>query len=142
MTNKRKYSYHKDGTLPDITGDYIFVFGSNLRGIHGRGAALIAKKMFGAEYGVGVGYTGRSYAIPTKDYFIKTLALINIKQSIQSFSEFTNDHPNLRFWVTGVACGLAGYNFHEISPCFKDCNVNCNFPEHWSKYLEPTNHET
>lgn len=136
MSNKRKYQYHKDGTLPENLSEYKFVFGSNTRGIHGKGAALVAKNKFGAEYGVGVGITGNSYAIPTKDHFLRTLPLEKIKHYINIFKDFTHNNPDLKFWVTSVGCGLAGYTAAQIAPYFKGCNTNCNFPHTWISYLE------
>lgn len=136
MPRQRKYMYHKDGTLPEDKREFIFVFGSNTRGAHGKGAALIAKDMFNAEYGVGVGYTGRSYAIPTKDRFMRPLSLPQIKFSIYLFKDFTHNRPDLKFWVTGVGCGLAGYSASQIAPYFADCNTNCSFPHTWIKYLK------
>jgi hypothetical protein len=136
MSKKRKYQYHKDGTLPENSSEWIFVFGSNLRGAHGKGAALIAKEQFGAEYGVPIGLTGKSYAIPTKDRYIRTLDLSQIKYYVQVFKDFTWNMPDMKFWVTGVGCGLAGYKPEQIAPMFKDSNINCNFPDVWRKYLE------
>ena len=136
MPRKTKYQYHKDGTLPENSSEWIFVFGSNLRGAHGKGAALVAKEKFGAEYGVPIGLTGRSYAIPTKDRYIRTLGLEQIKHYVDVFKDFTWNMPNLKFWVTAIGCGLAGYKDSDIAPMFRDCNTNCNFPHNWKQYLE------
>lgn len=136
MPKLRKYKYHKDGTLPEDSKEYIFVFGSNLRGLHGKGAALVAKEKFGAELGIGIGLTGNSYAIPTKDRWIRSLSLIEIKHYINVFKDFTYNRPDSKFWVTGVGCGLAGFKNKEISILFRECNINCNFPDVWSPYLE------
>lgn len=135
MPKLRKYKYHKDNILPENTKEYIFVFGSNTRGAHGKGAALVAKEIFNAEYGIGIGLTGRSYAIPTKDRFIRTLPLNEIKHYINLFKDFTYNKPNLKFWITRVGCGLAGYKDEQIAPYFKDSNTNCVFPEQWVKFL-------
>jgi hypothetical protein len=135
MPKRRKYKYHQDGTLPEKEENFILVFGSNLRGAHGRGLAVIAHKEYGAEYGVGVGFTGRSYAIPTKDRFIRTLDLIEIKKYVDLFKAFTHEHPEMKFWVSGVGTGLAGYRASQIAPLFRDCNTNCNFPHNWIPYL-------
>lgn len=129
-----EYQYHKDGTLPK-TSDYIFVYGSNIAGRHGKGAALIAKEKFGAEYGVGIGLKGRSYAIPTKDKYLNTLPIPEISKYIEQFKEFTYSRPDLKFWVTSVGCGLAGYKAYDIAPLFRKSNFNCNFPSHWKQYL-------
>jgi hypothetical protein len=130
------YTYHPDGTIPSSPKEYVFVFGSNTRGFHGKGAALVARNVFGAEYGVGIGITGRSYAIPTKDGSLQTLDINTINKYIHQFIEYTLNHPDIKFWVTGVGCGLAGYQAHQIAPLFKGCSSNCSFPEPWMEYLE------
>ena len=111
--------------------DMIFVFGSNLAGRHGKGAALSARQNYGAEYGVGVGRTGNSYAIPTKDERIRTLPLARIQKYVAEFIEYAQAHPELRFQVTKIGCGLAGYQEHEISPMFKEAPNNCDLPDWW-----------
>jgi len=98
----------------------IFVFGSNLLGVHGAGAALLAYTEFGAAWGVGVGLTGNSYALPTKDRFIETLPLDVIRDYIFEFIAFARDNPHLHFLVTSVGCGLAGYTPRDIAPFFQE----------------------
>ena len=102
----------------------IFVFGSNLSGRHGKGAALFAKKYHGAVYGQGVGLQGNSYAIPTKDNKIKTLPLAEIKKYVDIFIQFAQDNPDLRFILTNFGCGLAGYKNYEIAWMLKDVPPN------------------
>jgi hypothetical protein len=109
----------------------IFVFGSNLAGIHGAGAALYARKHHGAILGQGIGLQGDSYAIPTKDKKIKTLPLEQIKPHVDEFILFAKSHPELTFQVTRIGCGLAGYTDKDISPMFKDAPANCNLPDGW-----------
>jgi hypothetical protein len=130
-----RYRYHEDGTLP-TNPNVVFVFGSNLAGIHGAGAALIAVKRFGARYGVGEGLTGRSYAIPTKDHNIITLSLKDIAKAVRQFIEFAKEHSDMQFWVTRVGCGLAGYKDQEIAPLFVSAPANCNMPMDWKQFLE------
>ncbi len=137
MGRKRYYNYHQDGELPEAQSNYYFVFGSNTRGAHGKGAALVAKHKYGAETGVGIGVTGNCFAIPTKDRFMRTLMISEIKYFIYLFKEFTLNRPDLQFWVTAVGCGLAGYSHAEIAPLFIGAGSNCNFPEPWSKFVEP-----
>lgn len=136
MAKRLKYKYHKDFALPENPTEYIIVFGSNLGGYHGRGMAVIAKTFYGAEQGVGVGITGRCYAIPTKDRFIRTLDTHEIKKYVDDFKKYTNEHPELKFWVTGVGTGLAKYKPYNIAPLFIGSGVNCNFPKQWKKYLK------
>jgi hypothetical protein len=97
----------------------IFVFGSNLGGFHGAGAAYDAREKFGAQLGVGVGFTGRSYAIPTKDSNLRTLPLEEIAKYVDKFLEETKEHPDKKFLVTKIGTGLAGYSSAEIAPLFK-----------------------
>lgn len=109
----------------------IFVFGSNLAGRHGRGAALEARLRHGAVYGVGEGLSGRSYAIPTKDERLRTRPLPSIKQSVERFMKFAVEHPEMTFQVTRVGCGLAGYHDTDIAPMFAGAPTNCILPEGW-----------
>lgn len=127
-----KYEYYDSGYLPK---DRVFVFGSNIAGRHGLGAALTALRRYGAKYGIGVGYVGNSYAIPTKDKALKVLPLRDIVPYIQEFVQFTIDNPTLRFYVTPVGCGLAGYKPNVIGEHFKGA-VNCVFPSMFEQYLE------
>lgn len=109
----------------------IFVFGSNLAGRHGAGAALYATKKHGAVYGQGVGLQGTSYGIPTKDEKIETMPIDVIKAYVDEFIAFATDHPSLTFYVTPIGCGLAGYTRSEIRPLFADVPMNCRFAETW-----------
>lgn len=120
---------HRDNTIP--TGDWIFVFGSNLDGRHGAGAAKIARVNFRAEYGVAEGPTGRAYAIPTKDKKLATLPLEAIEQSVKTFVAHAASNPKLNFFVTRVGCGLAGYSDEDIAPFFADAPANCSMPVVW-----------
>ena len=99
----------------------IFVFGSNLAGRHGAGAAFFARQNHGAIYGQGIGLQGNSYAIPTKDLRIKTLPLSAIKKHVDTFIQYAKEHPELMFNVTRVGCGLAGYKDIDIAPMFAEC---------------------
>ena len=131
--------YHKDGTLPQ-NGE-VWVFGSNLAGIHGAGAAKIAVQKFGALYGCGLGWRTKSYAIPTKDEKMKVIPLDKIKEYVNMFSNATFTTQRIlqdyetAFFVTRVGCGLAGYTDAQIAPMFKDA-INCSFAEQWKPYLE------
>lgn len=109
----------------------IFVFGSNLAGRHGKGAALEAREKWGAEYGVGEGRTGDAYAIPTKDGALRTRPLGNIELSVERFVAYAKEHPELEFVVSRVGCGLAGYTDEEIAPLFAGAPANCELPPGW-----------
>lgn len=109
----------------------IFVFGSNLAGRHGAGAALCARQTHGAVLGVGVGRTGNSYAIPTKDENLRTLSLLVIHTHVEYFKLYARQNPDLTFNVTRIGCGLAGYTDTDIAPLFKDAPENCILPDGW-----------
>ena len=104
-------------TTPDrintLNKNEIFVFGSNLQGMHGGGAARIAVERFGAIMGQGVGLQGQSYAIPTMQGGVNT-----IKPFVDKFIAFAKQHPEMTFLVTRIGCGIAGFRPAEIAPLF------------------------
>lgn len=97
----------------------IFVFGSNLLGIHGKGAALTAVQKHGAIQGQGIGLQGNSYAIPTKKSPARSLDLVHINKFVADFLNFAYFTPNHIYHVTNIGCGLAGFTFHQIAPMFR-----------------------
>ena len=117
-------------------GESVFVFGSNLAGRHGAGAAKFAVQNCGAVYGYGVGHFGKSYAIPTKDQHIFTLSLFSIEQYVFFFKQYAHTKPYLTFFVTAIGTGLAGYSHEEIAPMFKDAPDNCVLPFEWKDFVE------
>ena len=129
-----KYTYHVDGS--QAPKDEIFVFGSNEAGLHGAGAARAALQHYGARYGKGFGPEGRSFAIPTKDEYIKTLPLSEIVPYVKAFILYAKTHPTKKFFMTRIGCGLAGYEDRDIAPLFRGSPTNINFPEDWQTYLE------
>ena len=113
----------RTGTLPtriipsviySLAPNEIFVFGSNALGMHHAGAARVAYNEFGAEWGNGEGLQGQSYSIPTME------GEHNTKLAIMRFTQYAREHPELKFLVTPVGCGIAGYTPEEIAPMFKD----------------------
>jgi hypothetical protein len=114
----------------------IFVFGSNLRGVHGAGAAAAARA-YGAENGKGIGLQGRSYAIPTKNYAIRTMPLPMIAQYVGKFLTFAAQSPGTTFVLTRIGCGLAGYDDAQIAPLFRDATPNVIIPDKWKPLLWP-----
>lgn len=112
----------------------IFVFGSNLAGRHGAGAALTAFRQHGAIYGQGIGIQGNSYGIPTKDENIRTLPLNKIQRYVDQFIRFAELNPEMEFQVTRIGCGLAGYEDKDIAPMFVDAPRNCILPVGWRTY--------
>ena len=101
--------------ITELKDNEIFVFGSNLAGAHGGGAARLACQRFGAVWGQGVGLQGQSYAIPTMKGGVET-----IKPYVDDFIEFARMHPELRFLVTRIGCGIAGFKPEEIAPLFAE----------------------
>jgi hypothetical protein len=114
----------------------IFVFGSNLAGIHEAGAALYARTHFGAKSGVGEGPTGQCYAIPTKDMDIKTLPLPIIHTHVGRFIQYAFDHPALTFLLTPIGCGLASCKPYQIAPMFKGHGSNVILPDEFRDALK------
>lgn len=96
----------------------IFVFGSNLLGIHKKGAALFALQNHGAILGQGIGFQGTSYAIPTKRTPYETLPLEQINKFVADFINWTSFTPEYEYHVTPIGCGLAGYEPRDIAPMF------------------------
>lgn len=113
----------------------IFVFGSNLAGRHGAGAAKFAVQHHGAIYGQGFGLQGNSFAIPTKDANIKTLPLSFIRTYVEKFKGFAREHPELTFQLTPIGCGLAGYKYEDIGPMFKNSPSNVVIPKEFEPYI-------
>jgi hypothetical protein len=121
----------------------IFVFGSNLAGRHGKGAAEYAKKHCGAIPGQGEGLQGQSYAIPTKDgrngkYLgapSQTLSLARIRTHVNTFIDFAINNPQMLFHVTPIGCGLAGYKHAQIAPLFLNAPENCLLPPEFTAIL-------
>lgn len=117
--------------------DRIFVFGSNLAGRHGKGAALFARTHRFARQGVAEGLTGSAYAIPTKDEHIRTLPLDRIKTYVDRFIAFAAANPDKRFQVTPIGTGLAGYSHDQIKPMFAGAPKNCDMPDEWGSAYTP-----
>ena len=109
--------YNRDFTpdfITELKENEIFVFGSNLGGMHGGGAARAAYNRFGAIWGQGVGLQGSSYAIPTMHGGPEA-----IKPYVDEFIEFATQHPDMKFLVTPIGCGIAGFVPSDIAPLFK-----------------------
>ena len=128
---KFEYMEQKRTTPEYITSlqpNEIFVFGSNLRGMHGGGAAYVALRKFGAIMGQGVGLQGQSYAIPTMQGGVET-----IRPYVNEFIQFAKENKNLTFLVTRIGCGIAGFTDEEISPLFEKAHdvENIVLPPNW-----------
>ncbi len=125
--------FHRDGDAPGL--GWVFVFGSNLGGRHGLGAAALAVRRYGAKMGQGSGPMGSSYAIPTKDAKLAVLPLSQIEESVAEFVRYAHTMPDSRFWVTRIGCALAGYTNAQIAPLFRDAPGNCSFAREWAPFL-------
>ena len=123
----------RPGALPERR---VFVFGSNLAGRHGAGAALHARKHHGAIYGCGEGLQGTSYGIPTKASDLRSLGLDEIERHVRTFLDFARARPDLTFDITPIGCGLAGYRPAQIAPFFKGAPHNCALPPEFVVVLE------
>ena len=112
--------------ISELRENEIFVFGSNLAGAHGGGAAWLAYRRFGAVWGEGVGLHGRTYAVPTMQGGVDT-----VKPYVDDFILFSKEHKELTFLVTRIGCGIAGFRNEEIAPLFKDaiCVENIILPK-------------
>ncbi len=115
----------------------IFVFGSNLTGIHKKGAALTALQKHGAILGQGVGLQGNSYAIPTKETPYKSLDIISINKFVADFLSFAAQTPEHTYMVTKIGCGLAGWNPSQIAPLFRLVKyaANVKVPQEFIEFL-------
>ena len=119
--------------ITSLKPDEVFVFGSNLDGFHGGGAARAALNHFGAIWGQGVGMQGQSYAIPTMQGGVET-----IQPFVDQFIGYARQNPTYRFLVTRIGCGIAGFTDEEIAPLFREAvNVeNICLPIEWWRLLE------
>ena len=101
--------------ISSLAENEIFVFGSNMAGAHGGGAALAAYRHFGAVWGEGIGLHGKTYAIPTMQGGVET-----IKPYVDEFIRFAKANAHLTFLVTRIGCGIAGFSDKQIAPLFND----------------------
>ncbi len=122
--------------ITSLEEDDIFVFGSNLAGMHAGGAARVAYERFGAIWGQGVGIQGQSYAIPTMQGGVDT-----IKPYVDDFIKLAREWDQNTFYVTRIGCGIAGFTDEEIAPLFADALelYNIRLPESFVKIIERNN---
>ncbi|PKP97441.1 MAG: hypothetical protein CVT74_14065 [Alphaproteobacteria bacterium HGW-Alphaproteobacteria-13] len=121
--------------ISNVSQPPIFVFGSNLAGRHGKGAALWARQHRGAIYGQGEGLQGQSYAIPTKDHRLAVLPVETIAVHVDKFLEFARLNAELTFQLTPIGCGLAGHKHHQIAPLFISAPSNVILPPEFQTAL-------
>ena len=118
--------------ITELKPNEVFVFGSNLAGMHGGGAARVAMERFGAIWGQGVGLQGQSYAIPTMQGGVET-----IQPYVDEFIAFAKTHPEYTFFVTPIGCGIAGFTAQDIAPLFAHAMdvENILLPESFAKII-------
>lgn len=119
--------------IEELGEDEVFVFGSNLAGMHLGGAAKTAVKRFGAVMGQGVGMQGQSYAIPTMQGGVET-----IKPYVDNFIALAREWDQTTFYVTRIGCGIAGFSDEEIAPLFAEAMdlYNVRLPESFVKVIQ------
>ena len=119
--------------ITNLSDNEIFVFGSNIHGMHGGGAAKIACRKFGAEWGIGVGKTGQCYAIPTMHGGIE-----EIKPFVDDFIDYAKEHVEFHFLVTRIGCGIAGFTDMQMAPLFDGLleQDNVSLPREWVTILK------
>lgn len=120
----------------------IFVFGSNVLGIHGAGAAKHAYENCGAKWGIGFGHHGNSFAIPTKWTPWKFMSVTEIAQFVDLFLHYAKTYPNLQFQLTPIGCGLAGHSPKDIAPMFANSPSNVHLPKEFEDELRRVSKES
>ena len=114
--------------IEKLESNEIFVFGSNLAGRHGGGAAKLAYDKFGAQWGIGEGITGQCYAFPTLDENYNKVHLVNIISSFVKLYQVANNKPNLTFYLTKIGLGIAGFKVEDILACIRVVNDSLTCP--------------
>lgn len=109
----------------------VFVFGSNLLGIHAGGAAAYAQRELGAKHGRGEGPMGRAYALPTCSRPGLPMSIESVGEAVENFIAYAILSPSTRFFVSEVGCGIAGFKPEQIAPLFADSPSNCDLPPGW-----------
>lgn len=132
------YQYHDETIVKSLAEDTVFVFGSNMAGTHAGGAAKTALLHFGAMKGAGRGWSGQSYAIPTMNEHLQQMPLSQIQHYIEDFKIYTKNHPKMKYFITSIGCGVAGYTVEEIAPMFKGISKNVIFPISFRPFVEKT----
>jgi hypothetical protein len=115
--------------IESLEPDEVFVFGSNGSGAHGGGAARFALDRFGAVWGQSEGLQGQSYGIDTMS------GLEAFEEQAGRFLGFAREHPELRFLVTEVGCGIAGYTPDQVAGFFRGATENVVLPQSFIRVL-------
>ena len=128
------FTFDPKAPFKKLAAGTIFVFGSNLKGVHGAGTAKTAVDYYGAKMFSASGRQGQSYALPTCSEPGRGLSLTAIRTHVENLRSYVLNHPELIFNIASPACGYAGYTPKDIAPMFKDF-VRCQFPSDWAPYL-------
>lgn len=118
-------------TINKLESNQMFVFGSNMSGLHYGGAAKQAHEQFGAEMGIGEGLTGKCYAFPTLTEDFKKCSNTQLKASRLKLYQFANNHPDIELLLTKVGCGIAGFSEARMKRLFTNAPTNINKPSGW-----------
>jgi len=123
---------HTPDNIEKLEPNQVFVFGSNLAGRHGAGAARVALEKFGAKYGIGEGLQGQSYAFPTLDSYFRKVPVLTLKMAVYNLYQTCHLNPDKEFLLTKVGCGIAGFDEDYMKSLFYEPRpANLIFPEGW-----------
>lgn len=117
--------------ITELEPNEIFIFGSNLAGEHAGGAAKIAHEKFGAEWGIGEGLSGQTYAYPTLERDYHKRGVRGLEAARDRLAATARALPEKTFLLTKVGCGIAGYDEDEIKALFSDMPSNIVKPLGW-----------
>lgn len=129
------YQYHNESIIEQLPDDQVFVFGSNLAGNHRKGAAKTALDKFGAMQGVGRGWSGQSFAIPTQNEHLQAMPIHQVEHYIKDFKIYTKNHPKFIYFITAIGCGSTGFHAKDIAPLFQDISDNVILPIRFKEFL-------
>lgn len=145
-TGFNRLGYHDDNAIP-YRGE-VYVYSSNLAGIHDQGTAASAAQRFGAQWAKGVGRVGQSYGIPIANKGLARLPLLIVRDEIDTFLDYARRRPNEHFFVTRIGCGPevgfvehAAFRDEQIAPFFTLVPSNCSLPERWRPYVDDVRYE-
>ena len=123
--------------IEQLQENEVFVFGSNENGNHAGGAARVAVEKFGAVMGQAEGMQGQSYAIPTLDKEMKQVSEEALREYIERFRKYADEHKELTFYMTKIGCGIAGFDVEYMAKVMKsfDFSFNVVMPKEFYKII-------
>lgn len=122
--------------ITELKPNQVFVFGSNLAGKHGGGAARQALESFGAKLGNGRGMQGQSWALPTLGFNFEKLSLDEIEENLNDLKEYAQHNPNTEFLLTKIGCGIANFEVSEIAQLCSNMPSNVILPKEFIDFLK------